>query len=177
MPTAIRRRAARQIALSTLCLPEVRAARRVALYADFRHEVPTSRLGLLLGLAGKIVALPVMDQREKCLRFRQIDHRHQLAPGPYGIREPGPGCPPIAPDELDLILLPGVGFDRRGFRLGYGGGYYDRFLPYLAATTVTVGLAYSCQVVPILPHGAFDRPVDLVVTEDEVITVPSALRG
>ncbi|RPH75696.1 5-formyltetrahydrofolate cyclo-ligase, partial [bacterium] len=148
LPTTIRRRAARVITLALLTLPELRTAKTIGLYADFRGEVPTVRLGLLLSLAGKTVALPVSDPRQKSLVFRRVDHWHQLCRGTYAIREPNRGCPLVAARALDLLVVPGVGFDRRGYRLGYGMGYYDRLLAELAPGCTTVGLAFACQVVP-----------------------------
>lgn len=174
---AIRRQAARAITLALLTLPELRMARTIGLYADFRGEVPTVRLGLLLCLAGKTVALPVSDRRQKSLVFRRVDHWHQLCRGTYGIREPNPGCLLVPSRALDLIVVPGVGFDRRGYRLGYGAGYYDRLLEELAPGCTKVGLAFACQVAPALPRADFDRPVDLVLTEDESIRPREETRG
>lgn len=169
LPAAIRRRAGRVIATSVLSLPEMAAAKRVGLYADFRREVPTCRLACLLKLAGKEIALPVTDAKNKRLAFRRIVHRRQLHRGAYGILEPNPGCPMVPARALDLIVVPGVGFDRRGHRLGYGMGYYDRYLAETSPACIAVGLAYSFQVVPLLPHEPLDRRMDLVITEMEVI--------
>ena len=171
LPAVLRRRAGRTIAHTLLALPEITHARHIAIYADFRGKVPTARTGLLLYRAGKTLALPVVDPRSKRLIFRRIEHWHQLCPGPYGLRQPGPGCQAIAPADLDLVIVPAVGFDRGGYRLGYGGGYYDRFLPELGAACVTLGLAFACQVVPALPHGPLDQTVDIILTEDEVIRI------
>lgn len=169
LPPAFRRRAGREMALALLSLPETMSARIVGLYANFRGEVPTARLGLLLCRAGKSVAFPAVARAERRLVFRRVVHRRQLAAGTYGIREPLPDCPPVAPRALDLVVVPGVGFDRRGYRLGYGAGYYDRFLRTLRPDCFKVGLAYACQVVPILPAEAHDLRLDAVVTEEGVL--------
>ncbi|MGE5528158.1 MAG: 5-formyltetrahydrofolate cyclo-ligase [Patescibacteria group bacterium] len=170
---AQRRSAARAIARAVMSLPETGAARIVGLYADFRGEVPTARLGLMLALAGKIVALPAVEESGKTLVFRRIGHRRQLARGAYGIREPGRDCPAVTAGDLDLICVPGVGFDRGGYRLGYGGGYYDRFLPLLDPACLKVGLAFACQVVPLLPRGPLDQAMHVVVTEEGTWRAPS----
>ena len=174
LPAWYRRRAERTIIRSVMSLPEMGMAETIGLYADFRGEAATARLALLCCLAGKSLALPVADQREKGLVFRRVISRHQLHRGAYGIREPGPGCPPVSPRSLDLLVVPGVGFDRRGGRLGYGAGYYDRFLPLLRDDCAKIGLAFACQVVPLLPRGGHDVNMDAVVTEDGIIR-PAAI--
>ena len=102
--------------------------------------------------------------------FFRIRNLEELSPGAYGILEP-PETELIAPDAAELILVPGAAFDKAGYRLGYGGGYYDRFLADLRAASVsvtTVGLAFSRCRTPILPHEAFDLPVDCIIDERRV---------
>ncbi|MGQ9780388.1 MAG: 5-formyltetrahydrofolate cyclo-ligase [Bacillota bacterium] len=165
---AFRRRAGRLVARQVLSLPEVQAARVVGLYADFRGEVPTLRLAFLLCRVGKTLAFPAVIPQEKRLVFRRVRHRRDLVVGTYGIREPRPDAPPIPLRALDVVVVPGVGFDRRGYRLGYGAGYYDRVLDLLRPDCFKVGLAYACQVVPVLPVDAHDRRLDALVTEEGV---------
>ena len=93
----------------------------------------------------------------------------ELTPGPFGIAEPRPSCPTVAPAALDVILVPGVAFDRAGGRLGYGGGFYDRFLA--ACTGPRLGLAFALQLVACVPREAHDLPLAVLVTEAEVIRV------
>lgn len=93
-----------------------------------------------------------------------------LRPGPFGLREPTPALPGLGPEALgaafspDLFILPGLLFDLRGGRLGYGGGYYDRFLRRRPACPL-LGLCFSCQVVPTLPLDPWDQRVDHLCTE------------
>jgi 5-formyltetrahydrofolate cyclo-ligase len=103
------------------------------------------------------------------LIFRRVSDRRQLRKGAYGLREPADLCPLCALEELDIVVTPGLGFDRRGYRLGYGEGYYDRCLAGLRPQCLTIGLAFACQVVPLLPSGPLDQPVDLILTEEETI--------
>ena len=94
-----------------------------------------------------------------------------IRPGAYGIPEPDPdACPAEGEARPDLILTPGVAFDRKGFRLGFGGGYYDRLLagPDLAGA-LTAAPAYGFQVVEALPADPWDKPIHCVITEDETI--------
>jgi 5-formyltetrahydrofolate cyclo-ligase len=87
-----------------------------------------------------------------------------VKPSSFGALEPAAG-EPVGPEEIDVVVVPGLAFDRRGHRVGYGGGFYDRFLGRLRPDALTVGICFSVQVVDEVPHGRGDRPVDLVVTE------------
>jgi len=89
-----------------------------------------------------------------------------------GFREPQARAPVVAVELIDLMLLPGVSFDRQGFRLGFGGGCYDRVLPRLRAEAWTCGVAYGFQVVAELPREAHDVPVKLLVTEGGFVPIP-----
>lgn len=151
-------------------LPVFCAARTVMAYVAHRNEVETAQVIREALTQGKRVVLPVTLTREKALSARQIaKFPEDLVPGAYGIPEPKAFCPEVDPAELDLVLVPGIAFDLRGYRLGYGGGYYDRFLPRLREDAVTVGLAYDFQVVPTVYPSPYDQPVKLVVTEERVI--------
>lgn len=87
----------------------------------------------------------------------------------FGIEEPPPDSPEVAPEALDLVIVPALAFDECGYRLGYGGGYYDRFLPRLRPDCVTVGLMLDALVVTALPAEPHDVPVQIVVTETRTI--------
>jgi 5-formyltetrahydrofolate cyclo-ligase len=91
-----------------------------------------------------------------------------LLPGPYGI--PAPDGPTIPPETIDLIVVPGLAFDRSCHRLGQGGGYYDRYLPYCRA--VTVGLAFELQMTDDLPWEAHDIQLDFVATDAALYARP-----
>jgi len=152
--------------------PAWRASRVVLGYASFRQEVDTFPLLKEVLARGKELVLPRVDRARRSLDLLTVkDLEADLRPGYQGILEPDPSrCAPADPHLIDLVLVPGVVFDRRGFRLGYGGGYYDRLLASLPRA-VRVGLAFSLQVVeelPVLPH---DLPVDILVTEEGVLEV------
>jgi len=96
----------------------------------------------------------------------------ELVPGFRGILEPPPHAPAIGLSQVRLIVVPGVGFDRHGHRIGQGGGHYDRLLARLRATAhpgLVVGLAYAVQIVPEVPREPHDQAVDLVVTEEGLL--------
>ena len=97
----------------------------------------------------------------------QIRSFDDLQKGTFGILEPKPEAMNlVAPDELDLVLVPGIAFDKRGYRLGYGGGFYDAFLAQ--TKSVKVGLAFDFQIVDLLPTREEDERVDLIVSEKTV---------
>lgn len=102
------------------------------------------------------------------LTFHRISDLNELKPGKFGIPEPDSTLPGIAPEDLDLILLPGIAFDDSGVRIGYGKGYYDRLLAHIPRGK-RVALAYSLQIADSLPSGETDVPLGLVVTESEII--------
>ncbi|MBX6422776.1 5-formyltetrahydrofolate cyclo-ligase [Thermosulfurimonas sp. F29] len=142
-------------------------SRTILFFASFGTEVNLfPALGAAL-LQGKRVGLPRTVISRRTLFFHQIFTLGELVPGPYGILEPPPENPLISPDEVDLVLVPGLAFDRSGYRLGYGGGFYDRFLREIRA--IKVAPAFSFQVVKNLPHEKHDLPVDFIITEREII--------
>lgn len=100
---------------------------------------------------------------------RMVFHRYEpnrLIFHPFGMAEPAPDLPTIQPEEIELTLSPGLAFDRHGFRLGYGGGYFDRFLENLKG--VSVGITYHALLLDTIPHAAHDISMHWVVTEREL---------
>lgn len=146
-------------------------ARLVFSYVHFRSEVRTMELIRLLLARGHDVAVPyTVREQSRLLAVRITDPLRQLQPGYCGILEPGPQvvrqhvCEPGA---IDLALVPGSVFDPSGGRLGYGGGYYDRFLGTEAPKAVRVGLAYELQMVAQVPLEQHDQFMDFVLTEKQ----------
>ena len=148
-----------------LDLPELRRPRAVMAFWSFGSEVPMDPLISRLVEAGITVALPrVVDGDLEARTWRPgepVTETH------FGAREPEGGRV-LDPTEIDVVATPGVAFDRAGGRVGYGGGFYDRFLPLTPALRAAV--AFGVQLVDEpLPGGAFDLPVDAIVTETETI--------
>lgn len=152
-------------------LAEYRRCRTLMAYIDFRHEVQMDGLIRAAMASGKRVAVPVTDVAGKRLTpSLLLDYPADLGPGTWGIMEPLPDrLRPLAPEELELVVVPGVAFDPRGNRLGYGGGFYDRFLPRTGPGTVYLAPAFELQIRPEVYPGPHDCPVHLVVTEERVI--------
>ena len=143
------------------------AAQHVACYVSIQNEVDTHRLIKYALSVGKQVCVPVTQGRG-VMDFQQIVSWGALKPTRFGLLEPEYDVARvIGPEDLDLVIVPGVAFDRQGHRLGFGGGYYDRYLERCNATRL--GLAYGFQVIDEVPVEANDAHMDWLVTEDEVI--------
>lgn len=136
-------------------------AKNTALYYPKGSEVLTQDIIQELISQGKQVFLPAVQDRE--LIFRKINDSGDLQVGKFDIMEPKENCP-VAKD-IDVVIVPAIGVSRQGYRLGYGHGYYDRFLRKTKA--VSVVLIYAKQVVKYIPHEKNDQKVDWVVTEKE----------
>lgn len=114
---------------------------------------------------GKRVTVPKCDPGPKHLNFYQLDSFDQLETVYFGLQEPDPSrCEHVDRETIDLIIVPGLVFDLHGYRIGYGGGFYDRYLSGYKGETVA--LASKEQVVKNLPHEKFDIPVNHLITED-----------
>jgi len=152
-------------------LDEWHDAKEVLLYWPVKGEVNVRPLILELWERGTRVLLPRCRPGE----FGQMDIacatcEGDLAPGPFSIMEPdAEKCAPQKDVCPDLALIPGVGFDWRGYRLGFGGGYYDRMLAETGMqSALTVGVAYGFQLVDKLPVEEWDQPVNIVCTDEEI---------
>ena len=146
-------------------------AHTVMFFAAFRSEVHTVPMIARALAQGKRAVAPVSLIAERALLPCLIrDIEKDLVPGSYGIPEtPLERRVPVAPQEIDFLCLPGLGFDRRGNRLGYGGGFYDRFLDRLRPDCTLAALAYAFQIVDHVAHAPHDKPVQFVITDQEVI--------
>lgn len=144
-------------------------ARTVALYAPIRGEVPTKDILTAALSDGKVVCYPLSHVHGRILSFRAITSEAELEPGRLGVREPTSSADLIAVEQIDLFVVPGLGFTRDGKRLGRGGGYYDATLRAASERSRRVGLAFSDQVVDDLPVNDDDVRMDLVVDERETL--------
>jgi 5-formyltetrahydrofolate cyclo-ligase len=137
----------------------------VALYAPIHNEVETDAL-LVAAFAGeRQICYPRVDGES--LVFIVITSPDDLVGGAFGILEPT-GDKIVAPGDIDLAVVPGVGFDRSGYRLGYGGGYYDRAIS-AGRPNLLAGLAFDFQLVEKLPAEDHDICLDLAVTNTEML--------
>ncbi len=158
-----------------VALPEYEQARRVVLYIDHRSEVRTWPFLGDVWHAGKQVVVPYCENGQ--LGLFPLEHVDELEPGMLGILEPRPELRKAAGRAVrlesgDLVVVPGVAFDRFGGRIGQGAGYYDRLLARAPAGVAYVGVAFECQLVdtiPVLPH---DVRMQKIVTESAVYETP-----
>ncbi len=171
IPERLRAELSARIAAGLRLIEAYRAARRIMCYAAVRGEVETAGTVAECLRRGARVALPRFDAAAGRIEARWVrDPGRDLAPGAFGIPEPrADRCPPADTGRIDLFLVPGVGFDPRGKRLGWGKGMYDALLAGAGPRAVRIGLAYEAQVVRLVPAGRRDVAVDLLVTEDRTI--------
>lgn len=146
-----------------LAHPAFMQARTLALYSPIRNEVETGGLLAAALTEGKRVCFPcVVDEH---LYFYQVLAQEELQAGCFGVCEPDRRADEIDSGEIDLLLIPGVAFDRQGFRLGYGRGYFDRMLGNGNFSGLRVGFGYDFQLVDALPAEIHDQRIELLVTE------------
>ncbi|MCO8121180.1 5-formyltetrahydrofolate cyclo-ligase [Stieleria sp. TO1_6] len=155
-----------------LAMPQYAQARRVMWYVDVRDELRTRDALQRVLVGDQQIAVPYCVGQQ--IRLCRLDQMQDLAVGAFGILEPrqqlrGQIDRNVSPNELDLVVVPGVAFDRRGGRLGHGHGFYDRLLADVADRTVLVGLAFQCQVVNAVPTADHDVSMDWLVTETQVV--------
>ncbi len=159
--------------LESLAVP---AAATVAGYWPLRDELDQRPILAALAAGGQRLCLPVVVEAGAALVFRAWRPDTPLEPAAFGTEVPGPDCPVVEPD---ILLVPLLAFDRRGYRLGYGGGFYDRTLAALRGRrpVVAVGLAFAAQEVAEVPVEASDEALDRIVTEREVLVPPDRAAG
>ncbi|MCX7923376.1 MAG: 5-formyltetrahydrofolate cyclo-ligase [Clostridia bacterium] len=146
----------------------------VMCYVDFRNEVITREYIAQWIKSGKKIVVPVVCQDEKgnkeLIASEIYSVEDDLEIGTYGILEPRKDkIRPVEPINIDFVIVPGVAFDIAGNRIGYGAGFYDRFLRKVRGDCVKVAVAFDFQVVDTIPVEEHDVPVDMVVTEKRVI--------
>ena len=158
-----------------------RAASAILLYAAHRQEAATDAIFAAALASGKAVFYPRLNAGRDRLEVIRITDRSSLRVGAYGILEPD-GEETAAPEFLRqmLVCVPGVAFSSAGDRIGRGGGHYDRLLREISPPAISVGLAYSFQLLDELPCEAHDRRLDFVITESAIypdgIDAPSPAR-
>lgn len=142
-------------------------AQKVMIYLSFGWEIQTWGIVQDLQSHGKEIYVPVVQKKPKTLVPTLYTAKEDLVPAVFGILEPKPGTPTISPVELDLVIVPGLAFSPEGFRVGYGGGYYDRFLT--ATKALAVGLVYTAFFRELKPD-PWDQAVDFLVCEEGLLS-------
>lgn len=144
----------------------------IMVYLDFNNEVETKPIIDHLFSTSKNVLVPISVVKTKQLVVSKIESLDDVEVRTYGIREPRPEkVDPVEHDQIDLVIVPGVAFDEDGFRLGYGGGFYDRFIKNLRPDCISVAIAFEDQVFKEVPKEDHDISVDFLITEKRIIKV------
>lgn len=155
-----------------LSLPSFKKANTVLYFASFRSEVSTLQQIEEALKMGKRIMLPKVDKIDKRLRLYEIHSIGEIKSGFMGIPEPD-----VSPErerdinDADLVIMPGVAFDPKGNRLGYGAGYYDKLLAGLKKKIPLIAIAYEEQIVDSLPAESHDIRVDMIVTDERIIEI------
>jgi 5-formyltetrahydrofolate cyclo-ligase len=156
-------------------IPEFNQAETLLFFLSFRSEVDTKPMIIRALEEEKAVCVPCTDMETKAMMASRIMNLDgDLRMGNYNILEPREEClRPVSPERLDVVLMPGVAFDLTGGRLGYGGGYYDRFLESCSPRCLLIALAFELQIVEHVPCADHDIHIHKIVTEKRVIDCPS----
>lgn len=171
LPPEARAEASLAIAARVAELPEFARARAVASYVPIGSEVDARPLLLAALASGKRVAVPRTDVAAHALVLHEIRDLAGLRPGAFRVPEPDPRVHrDLAPGEIDAIVVPAIAFDRAGHRLGYGRGYFDRYLARFPGAKI--GLAFETLLVDAIPAEPHDVAVGVIVTETRALRIP-----
>jgi 5-formyltetrahydrofolate cyclo-ligase len=166
IPPDERERRSAEVARRLFELPEMGDARTVMAFSSFGSEVDTAPILERLVTEGRHVVLPrVVDGELEPVTYRPGAAMREAS---FGALEPV-DADAVPPEGIEVVLTPGVAFDRRGYRVGYGGGFYDRFFRRTRGVVLKAAIGFDVQLVDEVPHGRPDVPVDLVVTDGGVI--------
>lgn len=170
IPAEARQARGERAAANVWKVPEIATAQVILTYASTFEEVPTDGIAAEARRRGIELVYPrcLLDRSELALHsVRSPDDL--LESGAFGLREPDPGCPLIELAQIDVALIPGLAWDRKGHRLGRGAGYYDRLLGGPEWRALRCGLFFADQEAEFIPTDDWDSPLDAVVTEDETL--------
>lgn len=154
-----------------MSIPEVIDANTIMAFLDFNKEVQTDMIINHLRSLGKKVLVPITILKTRELIPSEIrDIENEVKIGTYGIREPKEEyVRPVDKKDIDLVIVPAVAYDINGYRLGYGGGFYDRFLETLRDDAKAIGIAFDLQIFDEVPKEDHDAKLNCIVTEKRII--------
>lgn len=148
-----------------------RHAKKIFMYVSYGSEIETHDIITESINQGKEIYIPRTKFETKLMNAVRFQSFNQLVKDRYGILEPSEEEPFIDPNELDLIIVPGVAFDKNGGRLGYGAGYYDRYFGRISDNVLKVALAYDFQLISDVPRDENDVLIDCIITEKNIIII------
>lgn len=149
-------------------LKEYRPSTTLLVYVSTDIEVSTREIIENAWADGKKVAVPRCIPDTRDMEFHYITSFDDLAPGTFSVLEPSETLPVVTDFAGCLMIVPGMQFDMNGYRIGYGKGYYDRYM--VRFTGISAGICYSDELKPHMFHGRYDRPVNIVVTDQKIRT-------
>ena len=173
LPPAEKQRLDHAVLERFTALEQYRDAKTLLCYVSSEIEVDTREILRQALCAGKTVAVPRCIPGTREMEFHIIRSLAELSPGAFGILEPSPEALLCTDFAHALCIVPALCFDRQGFRIGYGKGYYDRFLSRFSGETV--GLIYENDLYPTVPRGMFDRCVELLLTPQRTLQTKSRI--
>mgnify|MGYP006288469687 FL=1 len=165
-----------KITTNLLSLDILKNPKNILLYISYRSEVDTEQLINKLLKKSKNVFAPYCIKDEKRMEIVQInDPTKDLKKGAYGIKEPKNSLRKKDNEinQLDIVIVPAVAFSKSGYRIGYGGGYYDRFLSRLSSKTISIGINYDELIFESVPKEDHDLAVDIIVTDKKILKTKS----
>ena len=158
----------KKIAEKLFALDEFKMAKTILIYASIEDEIRTDDIINCALESGKNVAVPLCSDEKGNMDFYLIDSLSELETGMFGVREPNAdNCDKLSDFSDSIIIVPGLSFDKFGKRIGYGKGYYDRFLSRYSS--FAIGLCYDEMIACQLPADEYDKSVDLIITQSDVI--------
>jgi 5-formyltetrahydrofolate cyclo-ligase len=151
-------------------LPEYRQAKTVMVFLSLSREFETTDLMTLAINAGKTVCAPKIDWATWTMRPVKLASARDVVTDEHRLNEPA-GNEPVPVESIDLVLVPGLAFDVDGYRVGRGGGFYDRFLARVDLVALRVAPTFDLQVRPRIPHDSHDRRVDVILTPTKLLRI------
>ena len=169
IPPEQRSERSRKACRNLVSTEQFQSASTVMMFLSLPHEVDTSEAILHAWQLGKAVAVPKISWQQRHMIPVQINSLETgLSTGASGLRNPVAGLP-VPFEEIDLVVTPGLGFDKKGNRLGRGGSYYDRFFANEELKAARCGFGFAEQLVDSIPVTEHDEPVEILVTDEEII--------
>ena len=169
IPSEQRSEKSRKACQNLVSIPQFQSASMVMMYLSLPHETDTSEAILHAWQLDKVVAVPKVSWQQRHMIPVQINSLETgFSTSTSGLRNPIAGMP-MPLEDIDLVVTPGLGFDRKGNRLGRGGSYYDRFFANAELKAFRCGFGFAEQLVEAIPVTEHDQPVNLLVTDEEII--------
>lgn len=145
---------------------DIKNSKNIMCFVSFKNEVDTHKFIKKMLNEEKNIYIPVIDQKEKIMNISKLNSFNELKEGFYGILEPEERFLRISnPDILDVVITPGIVFSKDNYRIGYGGGYYDKFFANKDVTALKIGLCFKEQIIEKVPTNKYDIPVDYIISK------------